>query len=322
MFEQGASDLHISTGEKPMIRVDGDLRRLDHAAVSKEDAQAILEAVLPQKNQKELNTVLNTDFSFELEGQARFRVNAFMQKNGLSFVFRAIPFEIPNFADLGLPEKFKELCHLENGLVLVTGPTGSGKSTSLASMIDYINRESDAKKHILTIEDPIEFVHDNHNCLINQREVGQHASSFSNALRAALREDPDIILVGELRDLETIQLALTAAETGHLIFSTLHTNSASKSINRIIDVFAESQAEMMRTILSESLQAVISQRLLRKPSGGRIGAFEILIATPAVRNLIREQKVSQILSAMQTGRQDGMITMDQSLEELKRQGLI
>jgi twitching motility protein PilT len=272
------------------------------------------------KQRKEYEDVLETDFSFEVPGLARFRVNAFNQNRGAGAVFRTIPSKVLTLDDLGMGKVFQDLSELPRGLVLVTGPTGSGKSTTLAAMVDYVN--DTRADHILTIEDPIEFVHESKKCLVNQREVHRDTHSFSHALRSALREDPDIILVGEMRDLETIRLALTAAETGHLVFGTLHTTSAAKTIDRVIDVFPAAEKDMVRSMLSESLMGVISQTLLKKPKGGRVAAHEIMIGTPAIRNLIREAKVAQMYSAIQTGASYGMKTLDQSLQELLKKGMI
>ncbi|CEG57590.1 type IV pilus twitching motility protein PilT [Legionella fallonii] len=309
-----SSDLHISAGLPPMIRVDGDLRKinlpdLDHKTVIK-----IIYDIMNDRQRKEFEEFLETDFSFEITNLARFRVNAFNQSRGAAAVFRTIPSAILSMDDLHLPPIFKEMASFSRGLVLVTGPTGSGKSTTLAAMIDFIN--SSRYEHILTVEDPIEFVHQSKKCLVNQREVHKDTLSFNAALRSALREDPDIILVGELRDLETIRLAMTAAETGHLVFGTLHTNSATKTINRIIDVFPAEEKAMVRSMLSESLQAVIAQSLLKKNGGGRVAALEIMICTGAIRNLIREDKVAQMYSSIQTGQSKGMQTLDQHLTEL------
>jgi len=315
-----ASDLHLSAGLPPMIRVDGDIRRINIPDLDHKEVHALIYDIMNDKQRKDYEEFLETDFSFELPGVARFRVNAFNQERGAAAVFRTIPSEILSLEDLNAPKFFEELCKKPRGLVLVTGPTGSGKSTTLAAMVDYINTNDYA--HILTVEDPIEFVHTSKRCLINQREVHRDTQSFNNALRSALREDPDIILVGEMRDLETIRLALSAAETGHLVFGTLHTTSAAKTIDRIIDVFPAAEKDMIRSMLSESLQAVISQTLLKKIGGGRIAAHEIMVGTPAIRNLIREAKVAQMYSAIQTGRKEGMQTLDQNLKELVDKGHI
>jgi twitching motility protein PilT len=276
--------------------------------------------IMNDKQRRDYEEFLECDFSFELPGIARFRVNAFNQNRGAAAVFRTIPSKILTLDDLGCPKFFQEVTRHPRGLILVTGPTGSGKSTTLAAMIDYVNSNDYA--HILTIEDPIEFVHESKKCLINQREVHRDTLGFNEALRSALREDPDVILVGEMRDLETIRLALTAAETGHLVFGTLHTSSAAKTIDRIIDVFPAAEKGVIRSMLSESLQAVISQALLKKIGGGRTAAWEIMVGTPAIRNLIREDKVAQMYSAIQTGRRDGMQTLDQHLQELVEKGVV
>ncbi len=318
--KNGASDLHLSAGLPPMIRVDGDIRRVNIDAFDHKEVHALIYDIMNDKQRKDYEEFFETDFSFELPGLARFRVNAFNQERGAAAVFRTIPSEILSLEDLNAPKFFAELTEKTRGLVLVTGPTGSGKSTTLAAMIDHINKRR--YEHILTVEDPIEFVHTSQKSLVNQREVHRDTQSFDAALRSALREDPDIILVGEMRDLETIRLALTAAETGHLVFGTLHTTSAAKTIDRIIDVFPAAEKDMIRSMLSESLQAVISQTLLKKLGGGRIAAHEIMVGTPAIRNLIREAKVAQMYSAIQTGRRDGMQTLDQNLKELVDAGKI
>ena len=309
-----ASDLHLSAGLPPMIRVDGDIRRVNIDAFEHKQVHALIYDIMNDKQRRDYEEFFETDFSFALPGLARFRVNAFNQERGAAAVFRTIPSDILTLEDLGAPTFFAELTEKSRGLVLVTGPTGSGKSTTLAAMVDHINQNR--YEHILTVEDPIEFVHTSQKCLINQREVHRDTQSFNAALRSALREDPDIILVGEMRDLETIRLALTAAETGHLVFGTLHTTSAAKTIDRIIDVFPSAEKDMIRSMLSESLQAVISQTLLKRVGGGRIAAHEIMVGTPAIRNLIREAKVAQMYSAIQTGRRDGMQTLDQNLKEM------
>ncbi|OGL44753.1 MAG: twitching motility protein PilT [Candidatus Schekmanbacteria bacterium RBG_16_38_10] len=318
---QGASDLHISSGEPPMIRINGDMQKLDMPALSREEVHALLYDIFNDQQRKVFEENHEIDFSIAFKEIARFRVNAFVQARGESAVFRTIPTNIMTIEELGLPKILENIARCEKGLVLVTGPTGSGKSTTLAAMIDMINNEF--KGHIITIEDPIEFVHKSKNCLISQRELGPHTHSFANALRAALREDPDIILVGEMRDLETIQLALTAAETGHLVFGTLHTSSAPKTVDRVIDVFPSEQQEQIRAMFSESIQAVITQTLVKKRNGeGRVAALEIMIGTPAVRNLIREAKISQIPSIIQTSQNVGMKTMDQAIKELFQKNII
>lgn len=315
-----ASDLHLSSGLPPMIRVDGDVRRINLPPLDHKELHDMIYDIMSDFQRKEYEEHYEIDFSFEIPGLARFRVNAFNQNRGCGAVFRTIPTEILTFEDLNCPAIFKEVIDVPRGLVLVTGPTGSGKSTTLAAMIDHINKKEHG--HILTIEDPIEFVHTSNKCLVNQREVHRDTKSFENALRSALREDPDIILVGELRDLETIRLALTAAETGHLVFGTLHTSSAAKTIDRIIDVFPAGEKPMVRSMLSESLRAVIAQTLIKRVGGGRIAAHEIMIGIPAIRNLIREDKVAQMYSSIQTGQSIGMQTLDQCLIELVRKGLI
>ncbi|MFN5099950.1 MAG: type IV pilus twitching motility protein PilT [Burkholderiaceae bacterium] len=316
-FRSNASDLHLSAGLPPMIRVHGDVRRINLPPMSHKAVHAMIYEVMSDHLRKRYEDTLEIDFSFELPGVARFRVNAFNQDRGAAAVLRTIPSTILTLEQLGAPGIFAELAMKPRGLVLVTGPTGSGKSTTLAAMVNHINEHEYA--HILTIEDPIEFVHESKKALINQREVGPHTQSFSAALRSALREDPDVVLVGELRDLETIRLALTAAETGHLVFGTLHTVSAAKTIDRIIDVFPGEEKEMVRAMLSESLQAVISQTLLKTTDGnGRVAAHEIMLGTPAIRNLIRESKVAQMYSAIQTGAALGMQTLDASLRDLVR----
>ena len=318
--QHNASDLHLSTGTPPSIRVDGDIRKLNIPAFDAKDVNALVYDIMNDRQRKEYEENLEVDFSFEVTGLARFRVNAFNQNRGPAAVFRTIPSKILSLDDLGCPEIFREISDTPRGLVLVTGPTGSGKSTTLAAMVDYINNTK--HDHILTIEDPIEFVHENKKCLINQREVHRDTLSFSAALRSALREDPDVILVGEMRDLETIRLDMTAAETGHLVFGTLHTTSAPKTIDRIIDVFPGEEKSMVRSMLSESLRAVISQTLIKKVGGGRVAAHEIMIGVPAIRNLIREDKIAQMYSAIQTGMQHGMQTMDQCLQNLVNRGMI
>ena len=316
-----ASDLHLSSGLPPMIRVHGDIRRINLPEMNAEEVGHMVTSVMNDLQRKNYQQNLETDFSFELPNVARFRVNAFNTNRGPAAVFRTIPSKVLTLDDLKAPRIFQKISDNPRGLVLVTGPTGSGKSTTLAAMINYVNETQSS--HILTIEDPIEFVHESKKCLINQRELHEHTHSFANALRSALREDPDVILVGEMRDPETIGLALTAAETGHLVFGTLHTTGAAKTVDRIVDVFPAGEKEMVRSMLSESLRAVISQSLLKTRDGqGRVAAHEILISTAAVRNLIRENKIAQIGSALQTGQQYGMQTLDQSLQNLVRTGVI
>ncbi len=317
---EGASDVHLSSGEPPMVRMHGDMKRIEHPALTPEQVHNMLFDIMSDAVRKTFQESNDADFSFELGDIARFRVNVLRTRRGEAAVFRTIPTKVMTLDELGLPPISKEVCEKEKGLVLVTGPTGSGKSTTLAAMIDYINERDEG--HILTIEDPIEFVHHSKKCLVNQREVGPHTGNFNSALRGALREDPDVILVGEMRDLETISLALTAAETGHLVFGTLHTSSAPKTVDRIIDVFPAGQQGQIRTMFAESIQAVITQTLLRKRAGGRIAALEILIGTPAVRNLIRENKIHQIPSSMQTGQAVGMQTLDMALLDLVGKGLV
>jgi twitching motility protein PilT len=312
--KQGASDLHLSAGLPPMIRVDGDVRRINLPPMEHKQVHGLIYDIMNDKQRKDYEEFLETDFSFEVPGVARFRVNAFNQNRGAGAVFRTIPSKVLTMEELGMGNVFRDICHVPRGLVLVTGPTGSGKSTTLAAMIDYIN--DNRYEHVLTIEDPIEFVHESKKCLVNQREVHRDTHGFTEALRSALREDPDVILVGEMRDLETIRLALTAAETGHIVFGTLHTTSAAKTIDRIVDVFPANEKSMVRSMLSESLQAVISQTLMKKNGGGRVAAHEIMRGTPAIRNLIREDKVAQMYSAIQTGATLGMQTMDQCLADL------
>ena len=312
--ENNASDLHLSSGLPPMIRIDGEIRRLSAAALSSSQILKMIYGIMNDRQRRIFDEDSDMDFSYGVEGLARFRVNAFQQLRGTSAAFRTIPNKISTLDDLQAPSIFQTLINKPRGLILVTGPTGSGKSTTLAAMLDLINERRRA--HILTIEDPIEFIHTPKASIINQRELGQHTNSFSAALRASLREDPDVILVGEMRDPETIHLALTAAETGHLVLSTLHTNSASKSIDRIIDTFSAGDKPMVRAMLSESIQSIISQSLLPKIGGGRTAAWEILVGTPAVRNLVRENKIPQIYSSIQTGQNVGMQTMDDSLMEL------
>src|SRR5690242_5205837 len=315
-----ASDLHLSAGLPPMIRVHGDVRRINVDPLEHKQVHDMVYDIMNDSQRKAYEETLECDFSFEIQGLARFRVNAFNQNRGAGAVFRTIPSKILTLEQLNCPAVFAELALKPRGMVLCTGPTGSGKSTTLAAMVNHLNENEFG--HILTVEDPIEFVHDSKKCLINQREVGPHTLSFANALRAALREDPDVILVGEMRDLETIRLAMTAAETGHLVFGTLHTSSAAKTIDRIIDVFPAEEKEMVRSMLSESLRAVISQTLIKRNGGGRIAAHEIMIGTPAIRNLIREGKIAQMYSAIQTGAQAGMQTLDQCLQDLVTKGVV
>jgi twitching motility protein PilT len=315
-----ASDLHLSAGVPPMIRVDGDVKRVNMPPLVHKDVHSMIYDIMNDKQRKDFEEFLETDFSFEIPNLARFRVNAYNQNRGAAAVFRTIPSIIQTLEDLKTPPIFRDIAMYPRGIVLVTGPTGSGKSTTLAAMVDYIN--DNKPDHILTIEDPIEFVHESKRCLINQREVHKDTLGFAEALRSALREDPDVILVGEMRDLETIRLALTAAETGHLVFGTLHTSSAAKTMDRIVDVFPAQEKEMVRSMLSESLRAVISQALLKRIGGGRVAAHEIMIGTPAIRNLIREGKVAQMYSAIQTGVKEGMQTLDQCLQELLSKGVI
>ncbi len=316
-----ASDLHLSAGLPPMIRVHGDIRKINVPAMDHSQVHDMVYDIMNDGQRKVYEENLECDFSFEIPNLARFRVNAFNHNRGAGAVFRTIPSKILTLEQLNCPAIFKEIADTPRGICLVTGPTGSGKSTTLAAMIDYINDKEFG--HILTVEDPIEFVHQSKKCLINQREVGPHTLSFNNALRSALREDPDVILVGELRDLETIRLALTAAETGHMVFGTLHTSSAAKTVDRIIDVFPAAEKEMVRSMLSESLRAVISQTLLKtKDEQGRVAAHEIMIGTPAIRNLIRENKIPQMYSAIQTGQNVGMQTLDQNLQDLVKRGVI
>ncbi len=318
--EQGASVCHLCAGEPPMLRVHGDLKKLDSPALTPEQVHALIFDIMNDAQRRVFQETLECDFSFALGETARFRVNVFMQRKGEAAVFRTIPTKILTLEELGMPPMLKQLCEKEKGLILVTGPTGSGKSTTLAAMIDYLNESFEG--HILTVEDPIEFVHKSKKCLVNQRELGPNTQSFSNALRAALREDPDIILVGELRDLETIQLALTAAETGHIVFATLHTSSAPKTVDRVIDVFSPAQQSQIRAQFAESIEAVITQTLCKKKGGGRVPALEIMTGTTAIRNLIREGKIHQIPGTMQVSQKDGMQTMDMALINLVNRGLV
>ena len=318
--KQGASDLHLSAGLPPMIRVDGDIRRINVPEMEHKQVHDMIYDIMSDKQRKDYEEFLETDFSFEIPGLARFRVNAFNHNRGAGGVFRTIPSKILSLEDLGCPKIFKDISEYPRGIVLVTGPTGSGKSTTLAAMVDYKNDTEYG--HILTVEDPIEFVHESKKCLVNQREVHRDTLGFNEALRSALREDPDTILVGEMRDLETIRLALSAAETGHLVFGTLHTSSAAKTIDRIVDVFPAAEKSMVRSMLSESLKAVIAQTLMKKIGGGRVAAHEIMIGTPAIRNLIREDKIAQMYSAIQTGSNIGMQTLDQNLKALLEQGVV
>lgn len=318
--KNGASDLHLSAGLPPMIRVDGDVRRINVPAMDHTEVHDLVYDIMNDKQQKDFEEFLECDFSFEIPGLARFRVNAFNQNRGAGAVFRTIPSEILTLEDLKAPDIFKEISDYPRGVVLVTGPTGSGKSTTLAAMVNHKNETEYG--HILTIEDPIEFVHQSKKCLINQREVHRDTLGFNEALRSALREDPDTILVGEMRDLETIRLALSAAETGHLVFGTLHTSSAAKTIDRVVDVFPAAEKDMVRSMMSESLRAVISQTLMKKRGGGRVAAHEIMIGTPAIRNLIRENKIAQMFSAIQTGHQFGMQTLDQDLKRLLEKNVV
>ncbi|MFB3091415.1 MAG: type IV pilus twitching motility protein PilT [Gammaproteobacteria bacterium] len=318
--KNGSSDLHLSAGVPPMIRVDGDMRKINVPVLDHTEVHDMVYDIMNDKQRKDYEEFLECDFSFEIPGLARFRVNAFNQNRGAGAVFRTIPSEIMSLEDLKCPKIFEELADIPRGVVLVTGPTGSGKSTTLAAMVNHKNENEYG--HILTVEDPIEFVHVSKKCLINQREVHRDTLGFNEALRSALREDPDVILVGEMRDLETIRLALSAAETGHLVFGTLHTSSAAKTIDRIIDVFPAAEKDMIRAMLSQSLKAVIAQTLLKKNGGGRVAAHEIMIGTPAIRNLIRENKIAQMYSAIQTGQGFGMKTLDQDLAELVKKNVV
>ena len=318
--KQGASDLHLSAGLPPMIRVDGDIRRVDLPALDHREVHSLMSGIMNDRQRRDYEECFECDFSFEVPGVARFRVNAFNHNRGAAGVFRIIPSRVLTMEELGMGDVFRRIAEMPRGLITVTGPTGCGKSTSLAAMLDYINNSR--YQHIITVEDPIEFVHGSKKCLINQREVHRDTLGFNEALRSALREDPDIILVGEMRDLETIRLALEAAETGHMVLATLHTSSAAKTIDRVIDVFPAAEKAMVRSMLSESLQAVVSQTLLKKIGGGRVAAHEIMLCTPAIRNLIREDKVAQMYSAIQTGGQSGMQTLDQCLKNLVEKKVI
>ncbi len=321
MVESSASDLHLSTGNPPIVRIHGDLQRIKYKVLEDDELREMIYEITPEERIKVFEETGDVDFGFEIPGLARFRVNIFQQKNGIGAVFRVIPTKIKTIEELGLPRILTKLAMLPKGLVLVTGPTGSGKSTTLAAIIDYANRNR--QDHIITIEDPIEFVHRSLGCLVNHREVGVHTKSFAAALRAALREDPDIILVGEMRDLETIALAIEAAMTGHLVFSTLHTLNAAKTVDRIIEIFPYAQQPQIRATLADALRAVISQTMFKRiDRSGRVVAFEILIATPAARNLIREGKTYQIPSVIQTGRKYGMLSLDDSIMELLQKGII
>lgn len=318
----GASDLHISPAQPPLMRVDGVLMPINKIAqlLSAEDTKQLVESILTAEQLKNFSTLLEIDFALLIPNVARFRINAFHEANGIAAAFRVIPENVPTLDELEMPTVFKELLDLPNGLILVTGPTGSGKSTTLAAMVDYLNTSQ--SYHIITIEDPIEFAHKSKKCLVNQRQVDRDTTDFSTALRSALRQDPDVILVGEMRDLETIRLALTAAETGHLVLATLHTSSAPRAISRIVDVFQAGEKNIIRNMLSESLQAVICQTLVKKISGGRVSAFEIMLGTNAIRNLIREDKIAQMYSTIQTGGAAGMCTLDQYLEGLVSKKII
>lgn len=319
-INEGASDLHLSAGSPPILRINGDMKKLDCPPLKDEEVHKMMYDIMNDNQRKNFEELHELDFSFELGDMGRFRVNAFLQRKGKAGAFRSIPNRVSSITEMGLPPILGTLCERERGLILVTGPTGSGKSTTIASMIDHINNSKEG--HIVTIEDPIEFVHDSKRCLVNQRELGPHTHSFANALRSALREDPDVILVGEMRDLETIQLAITAAETGHLVFATLHSPSAPQTVDRIIDSFPAAQQAQVRTQFADSFNAIITQTLCKKVGGGRIAALEILLGTTPVRHLVREGKNHQIPSVMQTGRKEGMETMDRALIELVKKGMI
>lgn len=318
--QRQASDMHLVAGMPPLLRIDGDICRLDAEPVAPARVQALLKGLMTESQWQQFCAGFECDFAVELPDLGRFRVNAFTQRSGAAAVFRCIPAQVPSLEQLGLDERFRAIAASAAGLVCITGPTGSGKSTTLAALIDYLNTQS--CQHILTIEDPVEFLHASKRSLVNQREVHRDTRSFDAALRAALREDPDTILVGELRDLETIRLALTAAETGHLVFATLHSSSAAKTVSRIVDVFPAAEKTLVRALLAESLQAVIAQTLLKRVGGGRVAAHELMLATPAVRNLIREDKVAQLYSTIQTGAQYGMQTLDQHLQRLVASGQV
>ena len=321
LIDSGASDLHLCSGTVPYVRMDGEIRKLNGTdELDNNAARGIIEEIMPERNKKEFEDCCDTDFAYELPDIGRFRVNVFMDNNGIGTVIRQIPVKILSADALNLPQSIRDLCFLSKGLVVVTGPTGSGKSTTLAAMIDLINEER--TDHIITIEDPVEFVHKNKNCLINHRQVHKHTQSFKRALRAALREDPDIVLVGEMRDLETVEIAIETAETGHLVFGTLHTNTAPSTVDRIIDQFPADRQDQIRTMLSSSLKGVVAQTLLKKKSGGRIAALEVLVVTSGVANIIREGKTHQIPSMMETGKKYGMQTMNESLFELAENGTV
>jgi twitching motility protein PilT len=319
MVEARASDLHLSVGSPPLFRHDGEIKPVEgHGVLSAADTERVLLAIAPSRNREEFQRRHDTDFAYEIPGVARFRCNLFVDRKGMGGVFRTIPTRILTAEEMGLPAEVLELCHLPKGLVLVTGPTGSGKSTTLCALVDYINRNR--SDHIITIEDPLEFVHENKRCLVNQREVGDHTDSFKDALRAALREDPDVVLVGEMRDLETVAIAIETAETGHLVFGTLHTSSAPATVDRIINQFPADRQQQIRTMLADGLKGVISQMLCKKIGGGRVPAMEVMVSTPSIANLIREAKTFQIPSIMQSGRKLGMCQMNDSfLDLVKRQ---